>query len=267
MNNYTFYDLIEKFEYIEIPALQRDYAQGRREAEEIRSSFLSYLKGKLISEEKDTLDFIYGTVDEKLQKLVLIDGQQRLTTLFLLYWYLATTGNEQNREEFQLKMLDNGKSSRFRYATRSSSKEFCNALVSRLSEINTSLFSERPVSEVIIDQKWFQKQWINDSTVKSMLNMLDAMQNEFAPCDDNLYPRLQNVFSVDFLNLNLNFFVHALLDNVSNCLDSSTLNTNNNTGSCCMNNYSYSLGMSYNLHLCNIGIFGFRQILDYLSDF
>lgn len=207
MNNYTFYDLIEKFEYIEIPALQRDYAQGRREAEEIRSSFLSYLKGKLISEEKDTLDFIYGTVDEKLQKLVLIDGQQRLTTLFLLYWYLATTGNEQNREEFQLKLLDNGKSSRFRYATRSSSKEFCNALASRLSEIDTSLFSERPVSEVIIDQKWFQKQWINDSTVKSMLNMLDAMQNEFAPCDDNLYPRLQNVFSVDFLNLN-DFSIH-----------------------------------------------------------
>ena len=207
MNNYTFYDLIEKFEYIEIPALQRDYAQGRRDAEEIRSSFLSYLKGKLISEENDTLDFIYGTVDEKLQTLVLIDGQQRITTLFLLYWFFAATGNEQNREEFQQNLQDNGKSSRFKYATRPSSKEFCNALVSRLSEINTSLFSERTVSEVIIDQKWFQNHWINDSTVKSMLNMLDAMQNEFDSYDDNLYSRLQNVFSVDFLNLN-DFSIH-----------------------------------------------------------
>ena len=76
MNNYTFYDLIEKFEYIEIPALQRDYAQGRRDAEEIRSSFLSYLKGKLISEENDTLDFIYGTVDEKLQTLKAVTAEQ-----------------------------------------------------------------------------------------------------------------------------------------------------------------------------------------------
>lgn len=202
MSRYNFYELIREFKHIEIPALQRDYAQGRSSAEEVRNAFLSYLKKNLISGKRDgdALDYIYGSVHKTIEKLILIDGQQRMTTLFLLYWYLAAINSEQNRKEFQKELLE-GESSRFSYATRPSSKEFCNNIVSVLNKIDASFFFNKTVSEALTNQKWFQTHWIKDSTVKSMLTMLDAIQKEFDGCSDNLYERLQTTFKVDFLKL------------------------------------------------------------------
>lgn len=198
---YSFYNLIEDFRYIEIPALQRDYAQGRKNEQEVRDSFLSYLRKMLIAGQKDTLDFIYGISDDKISKLILIDGQQRITTLFLLYWFLAVCNGEECMQEFRNKMLDSGNTSRFRYATRHSAKEFCNKLVERIDEIDINLLSQENISEIIKNMKWFQPNWINDSTVKAMLLMLDSMQREFLQYDCNLYKKLEEVFKVDFLQL------------------------------------------------------------------
>ncbi len=64
------------------------------------------------------LDFVYGEVeDETLRPL---DGQQRLTTLFLLHWYLAARTNQLDR--------DHGWT-HFSYATRPSARLFCERLV------------------------------------------------------------------------------------------------------------------------------------------
>src|SRR5690348_1184106 len=74
---------------IEIPIIQRDYAQGRDSlaVARIRSNFLDVLHGALTTETPVSLDFVYGdVVNGTLRPL---DGQQRLTTLFLLHWYLA----------------------------------------------------------------------------------------------------------------------------------------------------------------------------------
>jgi uncharacterized protein with ParB-like and HNH nuclease domain len=71
---------------IKIPKIQRDYAQGRcpsLEIKRIRDSFLSALYDSLVKENKPIiLDFIYG--DIKDGSLTPLDGQQRLTTLYLL---------------------------------------------------------------------------------------------------------------------------------------------------------------------------------------
>ena len=77
---------------IKIPIIQRDYAQGRKGKGELRKSFLENLKqaldGKLPNGEKILkLDFIYGS--EKERTIFPLDGQQRLTTLWLLHWYVA----------------------------------------------------------------------------------------------------------------------------------------------------------------------------------
>lgn len=111
-----------KMQGIEIPMVQRDYAQGRtsKGVERIRNNFLNAIKSSLI-EEKDPikLDFIYGNVVE--ERLIPLDGQQRLTTLFLLHWYAA------KREEIdysQYSFLSD-----FRYRTRFSSANFCESLV------------------------------------------------------------------------------------------------------------------------------------------
>ncbi|QKU22054.1 DUF262 domain-containing protein [Acinetobacter lwoffii] len=76
----SFWNLLQSNK-IEIPIIQRDYAQGRLEQEKIRERFLNALYISLSEEKSIELDFVYGSqVDDTLQ---LLDGQQRLTTLFL----------------------------------------------------------------------------------------------------------------------------------------------------------------------------------------
>ena len=76
---------------IEIPIIQRDYAQGRetKEVNRIREQFIDVLYNALTGSKEDAvkLDFVYGNIEEG--KLIPLDGQQRLTTLFLLHWYIA----------------------------------------------------------------------------------------------------------------------------------------------------------------------------------
>ncbi|EXJ50976.1 hypothetical protein AS96_11770 [Microbacterium sp. MRS-1] len=71
---------------VEIPLIQRDYAQGRDErgVNSIRADFLGVLIEALVGDETVDLDFVYGEIgDGTLRPL---DGQQRLTTLFLIHW-------------------------------------------------------------------------------------------------------------------------------------------------------------------------------------
>ena len=65
-----------------------DYAQGRKGKNELRRAFLGDLYDALVRRKNDLkLDFVYGTESNKtLQPL---DGQQRLTTLWLLHWFVA----------------------------------------------------------------------------------------------------------------------------------------------------------------------------------
>mgnify|MGYP004703844449 CR=1 FL=1 len=83
----TFFQLIQEY-HIQIPIIQRDYAQGRNTAHEIRDSFLDALLAYLEENRKHRdLDFVYGNqsaeaIDEEI-KFIPLDGQQRLTTLFL----------------------------------------------------------------------------------------------------------------------------------------------------------------------------------------
>ena len=112
----------EALQRIEIPLIQRDYAQGRRgvKVDEIRETFLDVLYVALAGANPQpvSLDFIYGEIDHgTLQPL---DGQQRLTTLFLLHWYIAARAG----------VLDSSAPwTRFSYATRQSARRFCERLV------------------------------------------------------------------------------------------------------------------------------------------
>ena len=79
---------------IEIPIIQRDFAQGRRDDETrtIRDRFVDAIVDAITSDRNMGLDFIYG--DVKAGVLRPLDGQQRLTTLFLLHWYVASLADE-----------------------------------------------------------------------------------------------------------------------------------------------------------------------------
>ncbi len=81
MNNdiYSFYELMQTYK-VQIPIIQRDYAQGRTKNLAICKNFLKTLKESIINNKTINLDFIYGNVDKDI--FLPLDGQQRLTTLF-----------------------------------------------------------------------------------------------------------------------------------------------------------------------------------------
>ena len=61
----TFFQLFnEKNWNIEIPIIQRDYAQGRQTSREIRDTFLNTLSDHLKSGKNIDLDFVYGSLNE-----------------------------------------------------------------------------------------------------------------------------------------------------------------------------------------------------------
>lgn len=105
------------------------------------------------------LDFVYGSLRQTKKGTIFtpLDGQQRLTTLFLLHWYFGEA--KENLEKFS-------------YETRASSREFCEKLV------NANIKKEKELSKQIKNQSWFMPFWEQDPTVSSMLNMLDSIANK-----------------------------------------------------------------------------------------
>lgn len=197
----TLYQLFENNNWnIEIPIIQRDYAQGRPSASEIRRNFVLTLLEHLQSNKNIDLDFVYGSLKEGDNSLfVPLDGQQRLTTLFLLHWYLAN--KEFENDDFKKCFFRNAKS-RFTYETRISSKEFCDSLVANGLDFDTLINDS--VSETIEDQFWFFYSWKDDPTINSMLIMLDEIHRRFKDTS-NLYHKLINIndpiITFQFLNL------------------------------------------------------------------
>jgi hypothetical protein len=155
---------------IEIPIIQRDYAQGRKndEVDRIRARFLDALLNSVINKRQITLDFVYGDVSKE-GVLTPLDGQQRLTTLFLLHWYVA---KKEKLVAKEFEFLEH-----FSYATRFSSRDFCQELVKYSPD-----FSKVKISESIKDQPWYPYEWKNDPTIKSMLVMIDAIHEKFNDC-------------------------------------------------------------------------------------
>jgi hypothetical protein len=207
----SFYKLFaEKQFQIIIPIIQRDYAQGRASSHNVREMFLNALY-QYLEENKPNrdLDFVYGSIIEsKTSEFVPLDGQQRLTTLFLLHWYLAI--HAKKIDTFKTSLSVNNKS-KFTYQTRTSSIEFCDALVVNEVDLDNLLPSDsvlqNSLSKTIKNQPWYYLSWKNDPTVESMLTMLDAIHCKFYGKPE-FYERLLNTEHpiITFLFLNLQEF-------------------------------------------------------------
>lgn len=185
---HTFWSLCNKYDKIEVPIIQRDYAQGREtiDVERIRKKFINeYLIDSLVKKEKIELDFVYGTVlsaekgDSKQEIFIPLDGQQRLTTLFLLHWFIAI--KEGRLDDARNNLL------KFTYETRPSAHDFCTKLIERCS-IN-KLFEVR---QEILESEWYDDEWDNDPTISGMLTMLDtfARNEDLADNSSKLFDSL-----------------------------------------------------------------------------
>ena len=208
----SFYQLFTNKKYsLEIPIIQRDYAQGRKSSFEVRELFLQALFEYLYENIPNRdLDFVYGSteVEKEAEKFIPLDGQQRLTTLFLLHWYLSILSDNFN-EFKEVISLDN--KSKFTYLTRTSSSEFCDALLNNKIDFDKLLSSDKyakySLSKTINDCGWFFLSWENDPTIQSMLTMIDAIHEKFSK-SKHFYDRLVNVNNpiITFLYLDLGEF-------------------------------------------------------------
>lgn len=202
---------------VRIPQLQRDYVQGSDKAKEIRDLFICDLVETLSADTPEAkqktlhLDFIYGStyeeapasglhphwkegelhfdipnsdVNEPTKVFLPLDGQQRLTSLWLLHWMLCP----ETEADAVKKLL-----SHFSYATRSSSRRFCAALVAHIGdgELKQQLKNNKAKS-ALMEAPWFLPAWQKDPTVNSMIEMLVAIGTRLGEVDTApLWKRLQ----------------------------------------------------------------------------
>lgn len=192
---YSFLDLLKKYS-VRIPIIQRDYAQGRKTdtAEQIRNSFLDSIATAMKHAKEDakaqplSLDFIYGTMENHV--LEPIDGQQRLTTLFLLHWYFAAKENQTDASTLLQK---------FTYQTRTSTTEFCKRLCTNTTIIGEKEEFNNSLSSAIKDASWFMMAWKDDPTVAAMLMMLDSIdQHPVLGSIEHVYLLLENSSPIVF---------------------------------------------------------------------
>ena len=99
---------------IYIPRIQRDYAQGRTDdaTRQIRDRFVEDIFDSLVHFQETgkclDINFIYGNIETEdgKKRFIPIDGQQRLTTLFLLHWYFAVySGKIDSDPEVKKRLL------------------------------------------------------------------------------------------------------------------------------------------------------------------
>ena len=166
MSNKTTFLSFAQNKKIEIPIFQRDYAQGRNDetTDKIRKDFVSSLIEALDKNIPIELDFIYGR--EVDNSITLIDGQQRLTTLFLLHWYISQ----------RIGKIDAFKNIKFSYATRDYAKDFTAKLTT--GEDFKIDFTQAILSTELKDKNWFYDDWQHDPTVSGMLNTLDEIHKQ-----------------------------------------------------------------------------------------
>lgn len=210
MNNYSFIDFITKeivideekdekiqIDTIKIPMIQRDYAQGRKilddnqqeHLNEKGQKFLDNIFEKLELNEEMELDFIYGSIDDKSKEFEPLDGQQRLTMLFLLYWYIGSRELIHDSNEYKELM---NHLSKFTYATRATSRRFCELIC---NPNKTSIDLNNEPAEQIKKLSWFYKKaYIKDPTINAMLFMLDAIHSKYNLLgQNNIFPNLERL--------------------------------------------------------------------------
>jgi len=149
-----------KVSCIFIPKIQRSYAQGRACEKDVRSDFLKELFITLTSITPTTLElsFLFGSkqplINGSGSGFELLDGQQRTTTLFLLYWYIFNRETEKIPDFLRC----------FTYETRDTSTQFLVKITSEPFD-----FSKSKPSDVLKSKKWFTDDFNCDATCKSFL--------------------------------------------------------------------------------------------------
>ena len=180
---------------------------------------MDYLVKALTQQSPVQLDFVYGAErqDTRLtdncapnncapqvgKVLIPLDGQQRLTTLWLLHGYLLALEQVSNHpeqlspeeREAQCQLL-----ARFVYETRQSAKDFCGYWLQEVTERACRELVDKP-SEYLRNCAWFDPEWEKEGTVTAMLGMLDEVASKRAELQAVPYGRLSECIRFYYLHI------------------------------------------------------------------
>ena len=191
----SFEQFMETYE-IHIPKIQRLYVQGRPDSfgRKCLNDFASVLMDSVSNGTPCPLDMIYGIADGNV--FYPLDGQQRLTTLLLLYW-LCGKCRKGSGEKWV-----------FDYESRRITGLFIRNLLSTHSP-----YFGRTCTEYLEKQAWFMPIWKRNPGIAGMLNMLDSLydklQAAMEPAGDLHFDKL--TFSINYLDASTREYDHIFL--------------------------------------------------------
>ena len=173
------FTLLSRYRVV-IPGIQRHYVQGANnpKAESVRKQFIKEIFTAIEKKQNEfNLHFIYGPINTNGEdSFVPVDGQQRLTTLWLIARYAVEKAESSDRKDL-LRLL-----SRFTYEDRINAKRFCQALTCEDSRWNIT----QDPNPNILCQDWFVDYWKEDETVASMIRMLSTIHEEWNKHQDSI---------------------------------------------------------------------------------
>ena len=182
-NEYCLRELFGNNTKIIIPDLQRDYCWGDnayvassdKKPRELVSGFVNNIV-ELYEENKElktTLGLIYG-YEQPHNHIQICDGQQRLTTLFLLLGYInVKTEGSFNNYIISKDEMDDDYEPHLQYAIRESTLYF-------LSDLSKTVFIHRTTAITEIKQSnWYFNEYDQDASIQSMIAALETINRCF----------------------------------------------------------------------------------------
>ncbi len=199
--SYTFAQIFSgEHTKIVIPDLQRDYCWGGNNnlVIDFVTNFIEngYKKNKA----QLPLGLLYGYEEPELH-IQLCDGQQRITTLYLLIGSLNRYCNNKYQKLLisDFEMYNDDKEPYLQYSIRENSLYF-------LSDLVCNFFLENNCSiDDIQSQSWYFNEYNADPSIKSMLKSLDEIESVISE-----YPDLDKSSLVDYITNNLSFIYYDM---------------------------------------------------------
>lgn len=194
---------------IVIPDLQRDYCWGDKawiEDKSVYSELVSGFLNNLVEiykekpSEKLTMGLIYG-YEHPHTYIQLCDGQQRITTLFLILGMIYRRTSQKSIKPLLItdKELKNDKKPNLQYAIRESTLYFLSDLV-----CNYFLDSTLETTE-IENYDWYFKEYKLDASINSMLAAIKSIEAILSTLEDKEIKSFG-----DFLIYNLQFIYYDM---------------------------------------------------------
>lgn len=210
---YSLSEIFSGNRQIVIPDLQRDYCWGdavhTRESKELVSGFVEGLFTQFNAAPKQPLmmGIIYGYESPK-DHIQLCDGQQRMTTLFLLLGMINRKLHDNPLLNFLFPPGNEGQPQRepyLRYAIRETTLYFLRDLTNMVFVSRAETKTEGNIEDLIFKSDWFFQEYARDPSTRSMMAALKTIEQILGDINDT---ELQD-FSYYLLN-NLKFMYHDM---------------------------------------------------------